>query len=80
MVKNLIVVLSIGAFFGIFGCGVKGKPLPPEEPASIGRGQEIKSTESVQAPKAWPMVEGKPLVLPKKIKTKDAPKKKPAKK
>lgn len=33
---QLISVLFIGLLLG--GCGVKGKPLPPLEPAEIGRG------------------------------------------
>lgn len=34
------------------GCGVKGRPLPPEEPAFIGRGQKtIKANSSKIDPK-----------------------------
>lgn len=25
--------------FGVFGCGVKGDPLPPEKPPELGRGE-----------------------------------------
>ena len=36
--RHLVVVL---AFFYV-GCGVKGNPLPPEEPIMIGRGSPEK--------------------------------------
>jgi len=36
MNKALLVILIV---FGISACGVKGKPLPPLEPPSIGTGE-----------------------------------------
>lgn len=31
--------LAIGLLFCVVGCGVKGRPLPPLNPAPIGRGE-----------------------------------------
>lgn len=33
--KSLLILVSIGSF----GCGVKGRPLPPLNPAPMGRGE-----------------------------------------
>ncbi|MEM7645300.1 MAG: hypothetical protein AAF203_00195 [Pseudomonadota bacterium] len=35
--KNLGLILILG--FLVFGCGVKGKPLPPKKPRGIGIGE-----------------------------------------
>lgn len=32
-------MLALNISFGIVGCGVKGKPQPPLNPAPIGRGE-----------------------------------------
>lgn len=37
--KFLLLVLAVNISFGIVGCGVKGKPQPPLNPAPIGRGE-----------------------------------------
>lgn len=36
VLNKIIIVLSLVTF--VAGCGVKGKPLPPLEPPSIGTG------------------------------------------
>lgn len=35
--KKLIILAT--AFFAMIACGVKGRPLPPAEPAQIGTGE-----------------------------------------
>lgn len=37
--KTQLIFKILGLIFFIFGCGVKSKPLPPDEPTSIGKGQ-----------------------------------------
>lgn len=37
--KIILLVLAAGTTFGVMGCGVKGKPQPPLNPAPIGRGE-----------------------------------------
>ncbi|CAN5387697.1 hypothetical protein BH10BDE1_BH10BDE1_22700 [soil metagenome] len=54
--KSLLVLFSFFACAGfISGCGVKGKPLPPLEPAEIGRGAPTYRRAAEQA---------KPAVVP----------------
>ncbi len=50
-----IFILSSIILIGFAGCGVKGKPLPPEVPVPIGRGQG-----------AAPVVESEKPALPSK--------------
>lgn len=46
-----IIVLSVG-------CGVKGKPLPPEEPPTLGRGAPnfLKATENIKLDSTKPQI------------------------
>lgn len=39
-------VLALLSFLFLAACGVKGIPLPPVQPASIGRGEPIYSTQA----------------------------------
>jgi hypothetical protein len=75
-----ILMLSIISIAVANGCGVKGKPLPPEEPAFIGRGQD--ASTAVPAAEVVPLVS--PTAPPPKENVRDqktlpTPKKKPAK-
>lgn len=40
------------------GCGVKGKPLPPEEPPTLGRGEPnfLKATENIKLDSTKPQL------------------------
>ena len=51
----IVVSSVISASLSISGCGVKGKPLPPLEPAEIGRGAPTYKRAAEQA---------KPSVIP----------------
>ncbi len=46
--KKLVSSLCVVAFISV-GCGVKGKPLPPLEPAQIGRGAPTYKRTAEQA-------------------------------
>lgn len=49
------------AIYGATGCGVKGKPLPPLEPPTIGRGApSYKRTAEEAKPKEVPKVNPSP--------------------
>lgn len=37
--KSLKILLLLAACVCVSACGVRGKPLPPEKPAELGRGQ-----------------------------------------
>ena len=53
-----IFLLYIGVFLFLMACGVKGKPLPPENPREIGIGkpqykgvdEELKKTKPKKEP------------------------------
>lgn len=76
----MTVLFPIVAVATANGCGVKGKPLPPEEPVYIGRGQDASqsappvSTVPVVAPSIPAQVEHVPPA-----KSPQQPKKKTAK-
>lgn len=44
--KSLLVAFG---FLAVLGCGVRGNPLPPVEPALIGNGTMSKKSESLRA-------------------------------
>ncbi len=46
----LIGSVSALAFCFVFGCGVKGDPIPPERPAELGRGRPTyrRATEGIK--------------------------------
>ena len=53
--RNAMVLFLLFASALLPGCGVKGKPLPPLEPAEIGRGVPTYKRAAEQAkPKAVP--------------------------
>lgn len=62
-VKNQFAIdlkFALLIFYGIFlnsGCGIKGDPLPPERPATLGRGQPtfIDAKESLSYPELPPI-------------------------
>lgn len=47
--RNTLWLVCIFALLAL-GCGVKGKPLPPEEPPVLGRGEPnfLKATEKIK--------------------------------
>ncbi|MBV2168086.1 MAG: hypothetical protein KUL82_05195 [Bdellovibrio sp.] len=51
--------LILMIFFGPLGCGVKGRPLPPLNPAPLGRGEPTykESTQKKPAKKSNPQVD-----------------------
>ncbi len=53
MLKTVISLAGLT----LFGCGVKGDPLPPEKPPVIGRGQPsfMKATEEIRIPELPPI-------------------------
>ena len=54
-------VVSLLIFFGVAACGVKGKPLPPLEPPTIGRGApSYKRTAEEAKPQEIPKVNPSP--------------------
>lgn len=50
---NFFIFISFVVLAFHAGCGVKGDPLPPEKPPSIGRGQPNfkRATENLSLPK-----------------------------
>lgn len=51
----------------ISGCGVKGKPLPPLEPAELGRGMPTyKRTAQEAKPTSIPAVDASPTPKPRR--------------
>ena len=56
LLQKMLKTSWIAILFSMLGCGVKGDPLPPEQPAQIGRGQPTyqKATEKIQLQKYSP--------------------------
>ena len=50
--KNYFAILMTSLIFLSLGCGVRGRPLPPENPPPLGRGEPSfkKATEKVVLP------------------------------
>jgi hypothetical protein len=49
MHKKITSLSLMGCFLGLVGCGVKGDPLPPLKPSTLGRGEPTyrKATEKI---------------------------------
>lgn len=47
--KSLVIAFALLASTALVNCGVKGKPLPPLEPAEIGRGAPTYKRAAEQA-------------------------------
>jgi hypothetical protein len=49
-------ILIVSACAGVASCGVKGDPLPPEKPPTLGRGRPTykRATEEIQIQKRRP--------------------------
>jgi len=60
---GFLSLMTLIVTFGVFtGCGVKGKPLPPLEPPTIGRGApSYKRTAEQAKPKEIPKVSPTPV-------------------
>jgi hypothetical protein len=57
-----VLAVSVGLFAAVtLGCGVKGKPLPPLDPAQIGRGAP---TYKRTAEQARPILTPTPIPAP----------------
>jgi hypothetical protein len=54
--KPIFNLIAVFAVLALFGCGVKGDPLPPEKPAEIGRGRPTykRASEEIKMQKAQP--------------------------
>lgn len=53
LVKNkksyLKILLAFKLVFAVFGCGVKGKPMPPDQPPEISRGESLLDANKAKA-------------------------------
>ncbi len=53
LVKNkksyLKILLTFKLVFAFFGCGVKGKPMPPDQPPEISRGERLLDANKAKA-------------------------------
>lgn len=67
--KQVVCVLSTVFLMGYAGCGVKGKPLPPEEPVPIGHGQDGAPVEPVKMTAPTVITKPQPETAPKTKKT-----------
>ena len=67
-------LLSAAFLIGFAGCGVKGKPLPPEEPVPIGHGQDARPEDVMPAGTKTTLAPVKPAAA-----TQETSKKTPAK-
>lgn len=52
---NKLLILSLFSF--VTGCGVRGDPIPPQEPPELGRGQPMykEATKDLAAPYVPPL-------------------------
>ena len=45
----LKIIFSFNLAIAVFGCGVKGKPMPPDQPPEIGRGEKLLEVNKAKA-------------------------------